>query len=275
MASRKIFTGLFKAFYTQHLHKAQEPQTAGQPPKYSVKMGFPQNGICQFDPTPGAASHQSIRDALDEVCMEVFQQPFSTFEDPAARKQWGIGFIAEFEDGNTKMARDTAGNPIMGQVDPQTAGFTFYTSKNEEAVPCAGPDCKDIMPSAIYSGCWCVAQLEVSAYINKNGGRVISTRLLAVQKAYDDVQLGGKVPMQSAASAFAGRAIANSNIPAGDGQAMMPIAPVAPVAPVAPAVIPGRTIILNVNSPYSADQLAGWTDQQCVDAGYATFNYLG
>ncbi len=183
MASRTIITGIARASFV-NLTKPYVG-SPGQQAKYSVQLMYPKSGqviiggqhMCNTD-------WNDIFAALDEVCMEKFQQPFEVFNNPAM----GVTYPPRLDDGDQKLAKDANKNPIPGQVDPNTAGMWLISAKNIEQVGVAGPDGKDIDPAAVYSGCWVKVQLEVQAYENNQQQRVIALRLLNVMKCYDDAR---------------------------------------------------------------------------------------
>ncbi len=238
MANRVIFTTYFRASYP-HLDKPQQPQKPTDTPKYSLGMMFPKSGVCPINNMPSNVNN--IVAALDEVCGEQWRNPQTgaglTFAEATAPGM-GIQFPPKFKDGDFVFEKDSNGNPIPGQVNPNSAGMIILSVKNAEPVGVAGADGSDIHPTAVYAGCWCRAQLEVSAY-DGSQGRVVAVKLLNVQMCYDDTKIGGKPVYQSAGQAFAGMQVNDTNIPTGYGQSgAMP--------PAAPATVPGMAPQANV-----------------------------
>jgi len=236
MASRTVFTEVVRL---SHVHlKEKKAFKPTDTPAFMVTLMAPQNGVGVISKT-GLQFHSNfaaIEQAIKEVCLEEWQFAY----DPATIVQMGIQFPPTFKNGNLKLQKDSASNPIPGTIDPVTKGFNLLKVKNESPVGCVGPDAKDIDPSTVYSGCWGKVQVEVSAFTTKSQppARILSVKLLNVQMAYDD-EAFGRGPAQSASQAFAGSVIGNSNIAAGTGQVMAPIgapaAPMAPAMPTAPA----------------------------------------
>ena len=277
MANRVFFTKAFRVSFP-HLATPHAQEGSNEQPKYSIGALFPKSGFLPPHIVKGAtdvpASNDTILQALDEVCIEAFGIPFQagglTFTQghtmasfPAAdgwteeniiaggyavrgegaAKLVGVNFPPPLVDGDTdwKTVKNEAGVDVkqIGTPKDQTKGMWKMSFKNVNAVGCAGADAVQIDPAAIYAGCWARAQIEVTAY--KGGkGNVIAIKLLNVQMMYDDERFGGGHIQQSAEQAFAGMAVADTNIPMGAGQTMTPVATHAPqaaaqAAPVAPA----------------------------------------
>ena len=239
MASRTIMTQIFRASYV-HLKEAfaHDPKDT---PAFSVSAMFPKSGTAVIGATgiQFASGYQDIMQALTEVTTEEWGWAF----DAATAPQMGIQFPPSFKDGDMMLAKDAAGNPIPGQIDPAKAGFVHLNMKSYDPVGTCDPTgTKDIAPGSIYSGAWVRAQIEVSAYTNKSQSRIIAIKLLNVQMCYDDESFG-RGPAQAATSAFAGMAVANSNVQAGFGQqgamAAVPTQPAPGVATPPPAVAQG------------------------------------
>lgn len=232
MASRTIFTDIFRASYV-HLKEPYAHKPTDKPAR-RIKAMFPKSGVGVIAKTgvQFQSSHNSILQALREVTQEEWGFQY----DPATIKQMGVQFPPEFQDGDMRFQKDANDNPIPGLVDPVSAGYYLISFKNEDIIGVVGPDGKDIDPGAVYSGCWCRAQIEVSAYKStQNNSRIMSIKVLNVQMAYDD-EAFGREPVKPAAVAFAGMAITNTNIAAGTGQVMAPIAPPTMTPPVTPPV---------------------------------------
>ena len=253
-------------------------------PKYGMSMLFPASGVCPINGQP--SSPDAILQALEEVCM----------------KEWGIGFNQataagmgiehppRFKDGNTVFVKDAAGNPQHGVVAPETAGMWILSAKNPDPVGTVDPTgTANISPASIYAGCWARCQLEVSAYTSKMG-RVVAIKLLNVQMAYDDVAFGNRAPAQTAMQAFAGQAIADTNVAAGYGQggamtAMQTVAPQLGVQPqmpqlgVQPQMQPQMQptacpVIMNQGLDYDAHIAIGHTPETLIAQKLAVPNYL-
>ncbi|WP_268836123.1 ssDNA-binding protein [Pseudoalteromonas sp. DL2-H2.2] len=231
MASRVIHSTVFRVSYP-HLDKphAQNPTDT---PKYAVSMMIPKTGVCPINNQP--TSFDNVGQALNEVTMEEWGLPY----DQAIAPGMGIQFPPSFKDGDTVFEKDQNGNPIPGQIRKGSAGMHILSVKNADPVGCVAPDGEtEIHGSAIYAGSWARAQLEVSAYTGANG-RVVSVKLMNIQLCYNDEKLGGAPIHQSAAQAFAGQAITDTNVQAGQGQQQF--APAAGAVPGAPAAgaVPG------------------------------------
>ena len=289
MSNRTIVTNYFRASFP-HLDKAHKQEGSQGEPKFSIGALFPKSGVLPAHLGGHNASNDTILAALNEVCMEEWGIPYKgdglTFTQghtmasfPAdqgwtedmiiqqgyaikaadAAEQLGVQFPPPCVDGDTDWMteKNAAGVEVkkIGTPKEQSKGMWKMSFKNGEkvAVGSAGSatsDPVDIEPSAVYAGCWCRAKIQVSAY--KGGqGNVIAIKLLSVQKCYDDESFGGREAPQTAAQAFAGMGVADTNIQAGDGQSMgavppvpqagqagvvpPPVAPAQAVAPVAPA----------------------------------------
>jgi Protein of unknown function (DUF2815). len=173
MASRTIFTDIFRISYA-HLTEAFAHQQ-GDTPKFQFQAMFPKAGVANIAKTGVSfqSSHNSILQALNEVTTEEWGVPF----DPAtAKSHLAVQFPPEFHDGDLKPQKDDNGNPLVGTVNPNTAGFIMISLKNEDPIGVVGPDSKDIDAKTVYSGCWCRAQIEVSAFVNKSKQRIISVK---------------------------------------------------------------------------------------------------
>lgn len=261
MANRTIVSQFFKIGFP-HL---AEPHAAkqGDTPKFGIQMMFPKTGITTVT-GQATSSWENIFTALDEVCMEAWKISFAQATAPGM----GIQFPPSLQDGDTKFVKDANGNPQPGQVRPETAGMYILSAKNLDPVGTAGADGADIDPKAIYAGCWCRAQLEVSAYDGKQG-RVVALKVVNVQMCYDDTPIGNKQPAQTATQAFGNMAVTDTNIAAGTGQTLGAVpAPAAPTAPAAPAV----TMLNGLN--YAEMIAAGWTNETLIAHGHAEPNFL-
>jgi len=163
MASRVIFTNLFRA---SHVHlKERKSFNAKDKPAFMLSALFPKSGVGVIAKTGlQFPSHcNDIMAALQEVTAEEFG---GWRFNPNECEMYGIQFPPKFKDGDQKLQKDQAGNPMVGVFDPITKGQIILTMKNTDPVGVVGPDAKDIDPSTVYSGCWVKAQLEVSAYVN-------------------------------------------------------------------------------------------------------------
>lgn len=278
MANRTFFTDYFRASFP-HL-AAPHAANDGDTPKFSINMMFPKSGVCTVNPA-APSSINSLWQALNEVCMEEWNIPFHTVEwsnvfqghDPntAAPRLMGVQFPPNPQNGDTKyvMQKGTK-TPVQPlQVRPETAGMWIISAKNTDPVGVVGADGKKIVPEAIYSGCWCRAQIEASAYTGAKGN-VIQLRLINVQMAYDDTKLAGGTNHEDAESAFANMAVSDTNIAAGTGQLGTAVAPMG----AAPAPAATGTVIMNPGLDYAAYIAAGWTDETLVAAGHAKPNFL-
>ncbi len=231
MSNVTFFTTVFRASFP-HL-AAPWANSATDTPKYQIRMMFPKSGVCPINNQP--SSIDAVWAALNQVCQETFQVPY----DVATLRQLGIQYPPEFKDGDGQLQKDEQGNPVVGTVDPNTAGLWLLSAKNTDPVGTVDPTGTiDINPSAIYSGAWCRAQLEASAYTSKAGHRVVQLTLINVQMCYDDVRMDGKTTAQAATQAFGQMAVVDTNVAPGVGQAgAMPVAAAVAPAAVAPAPV--------------------------------------
>ncbi len=237
MADRIIKTNLFRAGYT-HLVTPQEPQQQGAKAMYACMMMFPKAGQIQALSSghqltaPQSTDVSIIMQALDEVCMEHFKMPFAE-----AAPAYGIQFPPKWKDGDQDWKKNEQGQFLIGQPKDASVGMWMLNVKSEIQPGVADPAGQNALDaSAVYSGCWCRAQLKISAYTNSNNVNVISIRLENLQKCYDDTPLGGGTPRQAATAAFADNAVTDSNVAVGAGQqgyqAAAPVTQAAPVQPV-------------------------------------------
>ena len=278
MANEIVFTDVFRLSYP-HLEKPQEPQNAGEAAKYGIAMMFPQSGVLPVNNQPSTTD--SIFAALDKCCMEQWNINFAQ----ASAEGMGVQFPPKRKDGNTVFEKDAQGNPIAGQVSPNSANMWILTAKNIDPVGCCDPTGTiDIAPKDVLAGYWCSAELECAAYDSKNG-RVISIKVLNVQLCYKDEVFGNKRVATPASASFANRAIADSNIAQGSIQRVVPNqvtpsapsvpTPPAPTVPTPPAPTPTTPVIMNEGQPtYEAMIANGWTDEQIITAGYGKANYM-
>jgi len=287
MSNKTIFTDIFRLSYP-HLEKPQEPQNAGDVPKYGIAMLFPQSGILPVNNQPSSAD--SIFAALNDVCMETWNIGFAE----ATAEGMGIQFPPVLKNGNTVFEKDSNGNPIAGQVQPSSANMNILTCKSADPVGCVDPTgTRLISPKEFLAGYWCSAEIECAAYENKNKQRVISIQLLNIQLCYKDETFGERKIAAPANVSFANRAIVDSNIQAGELAPMVAANPVAstvpaapaapapaapaapaPAAPAAPAVNADPVIMNAGEASYMDYKNQGWTDQQIIDAGKGKANYL-
>ena len=285
MASVTIITDIFRA---SHVH-LKEPKKFNEndETKYRISALWPQSGVGHIEKlgVEFPSSHQNVVTAIKQVVMEEFGFEFDPYDDKQA-KMMGIQFPPNFKDGNLVLRKEN-GLPIPGELCPISSGnwiLNLTAKDTDQPGVVEGRNVTPIDPSAVYSGCWGRAQLEISAFVTKGNtpSRIISIRLLNFMMCYDDESFGGQGPKPAAAAAFSGMAVANSNLSAGVGQDNFrpegtnaaPVKPVpptkpAPVAPVKPAV---PVLVMNADSPYTLTDLkaAEWTDEQIVEAGYAT-----
>ena len=297
MANRIIFTTPFRVSFP-HLAAPYAQEGSKEDPKFSIGAMFPKSGLVPAHVANGvASSNENILAALDEVCNEAFGINYradsltylngmtaASFADPAWTPELiiaqghavasaggtgnnasmvGVNFPPPLVDGDTDWVKEKNAQGVemeqVGKPKPQSVGMWKMGFKNKETVGCADPSGQHTVdPKSIYSGCWAVAQLEVTAYQGKKGN-VIAIKLLNVQMAYDDENFGGGHVQQAATTAFGDRAITNTNVAAGYGQtatsavptpmpvqqgiapvAVTPVA-VAPVA-VAPAVVAAEIV---------------------------------
>ena len=239
MANRTIFSTVFRVSFP-HLDKPQiNEKKPSDTPKYNLVMMWPKTGVYPGNNQP--SNYQNILDALAEVTMEQWNLPY----EQAIAPGMGIAFPPQFSDGDTVFQKDANGNPIPGQIAPETAGMWKLSVKNADPVGCVAPDGQtDIAPLAIYAGSWARAQLEISAYDGKQG-RVVVVKLINVQLCYNDTPFGNKPVQQAASAAFGNMGVADTNIQAGAGQAgVMP-----PAATGAPPGLPAAPVVMNPGAP--------------------------
>ncbi len=279
MANREIYTTPLRCSFPHLAKPYVNKQKPEDPAKFMISLMAPFTGQCALTNPPTPASFENIKLALNEVCME----EWNTTYEQAVMPGMGINFPPNFKNGNTVFEKDAQGNPIAGQVSPYTKDMEILTVKSDTPVGCVDPtNSVEINPASIYGGCWVCCNLEVSAYTNNNGNRVLAVKLIHVQMAYNDTPFGNKAPTKTATQAFQGRAITNSNVEAGFGQqgaAGMPaIAPqtVQSTAPPpqtqpTPEMKVINPVIMNAGEASLEAHLAsGWSEQQLVDAGKAT-----
>ena len=254
MANRIIFTTPFRVNFP-HLDKPHAQAGSTETPKYSVGALFPKSGLMPAHVANGVvSSNESILTALDEVCMEAFGVTYQasnlTFTQghtmasfPApwteqmiidqgyAVKGAGIGnnaamlgvtFPPPLVDGDTdfKSEKNAQGVNLKTTIPHESSvGMWKMGFKNVLPVQCCDPTGQHLIdPLSIYSGCWAVAELEVTAYVGGKGN-VIAIKLLNIQMAFNDERVGGGAHIpQAATTSFANRAIVNSNVEAGYGQ---------------------------------------------------------
>ena len=283
MASVTIITDICRASYV-HLKEPKKFQE-NDDLKYRLSPMWPKSGTGSITAlgVTFPSSRQNVVDAIKQVVMEEFGFDFDP-DNATLAKQYGIQFPPNFKDGDTVLRKEN-GLPVPGQFDPIAAGnwILNLTAPQGEQPGCVeGRNLSPIDPSAIYSGCWVRCQIEVSAFVTKGTtpSRIISIKLLNVMMCYDDESFGGAGPKQEAASAFAGMAVANTNLSAGVGQGNFQ--PVAPAAPGKPAPMPQKptpiapmaaVLTMNPGCEYTYEYLSkecGWTDDQIIQGGYAT-----
>lgn len=291
MANELIITEFARAQYPHLTEKyAHDPNDT---PKYILALMFDQNGQSEI-PNVGtvASSCSSILLALDKVCQAEWG---CSFEDAKSF----VTYPPEFRDGNVGKPKKENGRPVPNEFEYNEAEKNKYilSVKSEYEVGVVDPQGNEVDANVIYSGCWVRCQLEISAFMAKNGSAIIKTELHNVQYCYDDESLGGRTPPQPASRAFADKAIENSNVQTGSNQSMRPI-PTKPTPPVPretppPTVShetqppkkptppvkkpPQKTVIMNSDSPYTYEQLSveyGWTDEEIVEGGYGKLNFL-
>ncbi len=152
------------------------------------------------------------------------------------------------------------GNLNIAKTDPQQkvkngyAGSYYLRFKSSEAVGCVAYDMAQnvdvkIPPTAIYSGCYAKAFIQIWLQDNAFGQRV-NIKLLAVKFIQDGESLGGRVPIDPSAVFAAG----GGQMPSGAHQAVhMPQAGVVPGMPVPGApVMPQAGVVPGMpqNSPF-------------------------
>lgn len=271
MANRTIFTNFFRAFYP-HLD-APYAHKPTQPAKYGISMAFPKSGKLPAHIGDGSTDVSIIMQALNEVCVEEWGVDFAN-----AVQVRSVQFPPEWKDGDTDWKKDDKDNKLIGQPKDASVGMWILSAKNTSPVgTCDHTGQNDIDPKQIYSGAWCRAQLEVSAYTNKEKTSIIVITLVNVQKCYDDANLGGGgTPVQAATQAFAGMAVTNSNCQVtGVGFTGTPTAPSMPgmTAPVAPSVPAAPALptyeMTSAANGHTREQLIiqGWSDALLLQHG--------
>jgi len=238
---------------------------------------FPKTGTLPATIGTGSTGVTNIMQALNEVCMEQWGMDF---QSACASVQ----FPPEWKDGDQDWKKNDKGMKIVGDVNESSVGMWILSAKN--VMPVGTVDHtgeNDIAPASVYSGCWCRAQLEVSAYTNKAKSNIIAIQLMNVMKCYDDTNLGGGSNQQSAKQAFAGMKVADSNCKVGEGQSFAtPAMPGVAVAPAIPAIPATPAVTAPVKPVYEVTALAkgatmeqflapgsGWTIEMMVEQGYA------
>lgn len=263
MANRLITTNFFRVSFP-HLavpHKQKE----NDPAKYQVSMMFPKTGITTVTGQP-TSSWQNIFDALNEVCQEEWKLSF----EQATAAGMGVNFPPKLKDGDTNFVKDQQGNPLLGQVRPETAGMWILSTKNIDPVDCVSPCGKNtIAPEAVYAGCWARAQIECSAYTGKQG-RVVVVKLINLQKCYDDTEFSVGGVKVSGTAAFANMAVTDTNIQQGS-DAVYSATPTAIVS----APVNTNPVIMNAGEASYAEYVKlGWTAELLIQHGKATPNFL-
>jgi len=243
MANRTIVTDFFRL---SHPHLATRHSVNNGTPKFEVTMLFPKVGALPPEVSTNApASANSLINALNEVCMEEWQCSFA--DAPANR---GISNPAKVKDGDldpTLRPKDDNGNRTL-TPRPEVVGQMVVSARNIDEVGLADAHGSTaITADKFYSGCYCRAQLQISAY-NCTAGDVISITLQNLQKCYDGASLGGKAPTQTADQAFG--AIADTNIAVGADQSLTPVAPAQPQAPQTQPPTPPMTETAPVLEPH-------------------------
>ncbi|AHK11768.1 hypothetical protein S144_54 [Shewanella sp. phage 1/44] len=217
MANKNVFTGYFRCIFPHLATPRGNPQKPAEAPKFQVTALFPQNGITTVTGRPESGLGDVIA-ALDELCRQEFQVDWATLS--ANHVAYGIQYPPKFNDGNQDWIKDDNGNPIQPfQARAESAGMWKISFKSVDPVDTVAPSgTENISPSQIYGGCWCRAEVQISAYINKNKQKVIAIKLVNVQKAFDDQPLGGGAePKQAGTQSFANMAVAGTNIAPGTG----------------------------------------------------------
>lgn len=251
MSNIQLFTTPFRVNFP-HLDAPYAKEGTTEVPKYSVGAMFPKNGMVPENIANGvASSNAEILAALDDVCMEafgimyqkgslVFNEGYDATSFPAP--DWnddlivsegyavlgeagiennaalvGVNFPPPLVDGDLdfKSEKNAQGIAIKTNVPFESSvGMWKMGFKNIEAVGCFNPEGdREVDPKSIYSGCWAVAEIEITAYVGKKGN-VIAIKLLGIQMAYDDERLGGG---ETVAKGFGGRAITGAVKPVAKG----------------------------------------------------------
>ena len=254
MATRTIFTNYFRAFYP-HL-SAPYSHNANQAAKYSIKMAFPKSGTLPATIGNGSTAVDVIMQALEEVCQEEWKVSYA--QAPTVCR---VQFPPEWQDGDQDWEKDEQGRLMVGTAKEPSKGMWILSAKNTSPVGVVDhTGTNDIDPGAVYSGCWCRAQLEISAYTNKEKSNIIVVSLANVQKCYDDANLGGGGNTQTAKQAFAGMVVADSNCQVGANQAGF-ASPAMPGATSAPAMQSAPVYEMTAAAQ-------GYTRKQWNDAGH-------
>lgn len=213
-------------------------KNATDKPKYGVRMMFPKNGITK--PTGRPDSNVApLLAALNEVCLAEFKCDYATFMQH--HEHFGIQYPPKFTDGDTVYAKDPQTQlPLLGQVRPECAGMWILSVKNADPVDLVAPNGQERITAAqMCAGYWARAQIEISAYVTKQNQRVFAVKLINLQLAYVDDKLAmGGGTRQDGLQAFAGMAIADSNVPAGAFNVVTPAGQALPTLPTT-ASIPG------------------------------------
>ena len=219
MSSRTIFTEIFRTGYP-HLDQPWSAN-AQQEPKYGLAMMFPKvNALPAHINASVTTGVDNIFQALNEVCMEEWGVDFATA--PQVR---GVQFPPQWKDGDVDFKKDERGN-LTQEVNPSSVGMWILGVKSKDPVGIVDhTGNNELLPNAVYAGCWCRAEIEISAYTNKANSSIISIQLLNVQKCYDDESLGGATPRRAATTAFGGMAVQGSNCQVGAGQVGMGAVP--------------------------------------------------
>ena len=234
-------------------------------------MAFPKSGTLPATIGNGSTAVDVIMQALEEVCQEEWKVSYA--QAPTVCR---VQFPPEWQDGDQDWEKDEQGRLMVGTAKEPSKGMWILSAKNTSPVGVVDhTGTNDIDPGAVYSGCWCRAQLEISAYTNKEKSNIIVVSLANVQKCYDDANLGGGGNTQTAKQAFAGMVVADSNCQVGANQAgfaspAMPGATSAPAMQAAPAM-PGATSAPAMQAAPVYEMTAaaqGYTRKQWNDAGY-------
>lgn len=273
MANRTILTSYARAFFP-HLAEPHAHDDK-QEPKYSVVLGFRKDGQLPAHLANGQQSDcGNIMQALEEVCQEEWQVPYAQ-----AAQTMGVKFPPEWKNGDEDWKKDDNGRILVGQPREASVGMWMLSVKSLDPVGCVDhTGNNEISPREVYPGCWIRAELEVSAYKNKAGSHIIAISLCNVQKCYDDESLGGGAPRRAATAAFSGMAVQGSNCQIGagqsfaqqPGQASAPAMPGQTPAPTPQPAAPQLTPVPGAQYTIEQCRAANWTDEQIVQAGYAT-----
>ena len=285
MANRTIYTNVFQMHYP-HLEKPQKSRKPEEPGKYGIRMAFPKTGVMPPNIGTQSTDVSNIMAALNEVCMEEWNCDFANA--PTVR---GIQFPPKWVDGDQDWKKDENGNRLINQPNENSVGKFLLGAKNIDKIGVCDPTGGlDLDPKEVYAGCWCRAELEVAAYEagdGKDKSSIVSIKVTNIQKCYDDVRIGGNGGVtKTATQAFAGMAVADTNVaPTGfNGQAApapaLPVMPgqAAPMAPGVPAAAPVAPVVAQktysmtakANGATKEQFLAtpGWTEQMMIDQGY-------